>query len=395
MPSLMPQPNTRLEGATAARLRITGLLLAACAGLAACGASPVNTQAPAAELSEGRFSATEQRRIAARDPIAEGFIDALVQLPGYSPQDTTLAFERRALAADPFLRALEAAVAARGYGVRKLTTIGALNTVTHDASTDTLDPAAVVRTLSFGNAQMRRSFRQLADGSWSPTGSLFIRGADASRVRLTDNRTRRAPALRQAPAQIPTPSSPQTSPQLSAQAPLVDPLPTSPRSTRAFGESDVARTQAPSVSAARRPIAPSPAGSQAGDAQVPKNVAEIGASNYSGLFEGYDNVEELVLVFDNDSLVLGPENKRRIRDALASANTDLDLFSIIGCSFGPTRLENGNELLAIGRANRVKEELIFAGVPRERILDEGCWAGSHEASFPARGVVLTVKRSLG
>lgn len=367
------------------RKRVHSLLVAASIGLGACASAP---QEPASAFSPATGSSSpgpsaEQGR--ARDPIAESFIDALVQLPGYSPRDTTLAFERRALAADPFLRALEAAVSARGYGVRKLTTIGAINTVSHVPSADVNDPSVVVHTLSFGAAQMRRSFRRLDDGRWAPAGSLFIRGVDASRVRLGDD------------SRLPSPTSPTVQAPVLAQAPdSVNPGVGTGIQRRAPAGSPVTVSPVPPISAERQARRAPTQPPSSNDVQVPKNVAEIGSSNYSGVFEDYDNIEELILVFDNDSRVLGPANKRKIKRALADADLSRDLFSIIGCSFGPTAIENGNELLAIGRANRVKEELIFAGVPRAQILDEGCWAGSaHQENYPARGVVLSVKRARG
>lgn len=298
-------------------------------------ASSTEEGAPLAQVVEPGADDSSYERTDRR--VAKGFVDALVQLPGYSPLETTLAFERRELANDPFLRALRAELASRGYGVRVSTTLGGENTVSHTAERG--DDGELTRTLAFGDAQMRRRFAQTADRQWRPSSSLFIRGADASRVRIDESVVASAVDVTRA-ARIETP-------------PATDPsaLPT------------------------------------------PRNVAELGTSNYAGVFENYANVAELILVFPNDSMVLGPANKQRIQDTVAAVDPERDLFSIIGCSFGKTALENGNEVLATGRANRVKEELLFAGVPSERVLDEGCWAGAPEENFPGRGVVLTVKRA--
>lgn len=43
-------------------------------------------------------------------------------------------------------------------------------------------------------------------------------------------------------------------------------------------------------------------------------------------------------------------------------NPDTDVLSVIGCSLEPTAIQNGNSLLAIGRANRVKESFFGPSV---------------------------------
>ena len=58
--------------------------------------------------------------------------------------------------------------------------------------------------------------------------------------------------------------------------------------------------------------------------------------------------------------MLGERNKRLVRRAVEAFDPERDMFSIVGCSLGPTSIPNGNEALALGRANRVKEELLFA-----------------------------------
>jgi len=310
-------------------------------------APSANGQAPASERSAPT--------VGTYDGAVAGFVDALVQLPGYAPLDTTFAFERRALAGDDFLQALEYELEARGYGLRTTTTLGSANDVGHVA--EWADTGEITRTVAFGPVQMRRRFAQQADRSWFPTSSLFIRGADASRVTLGGA------------AALPVAASREMPPTATTPAPVAR---TGPTATTFATTS--ATTSASAVPAA------------------PRNVAELGRSNYAGVFERYANVDEVILVFPNDSMQLGSDNKRLIQQAVSAADRERDLFSLIGCSFGATAIENGNEVLATGRANRVKEELIFAGVPSERVLDEGCWAGDAAENFPGRGVVMTIKR---
>ena len=126
---------------------------------------------------------------------------------------------------------------------------------------------------------------------------------------------------------------------------------------------------------------------------IKKNIHDTGTSNYARLFEAYGDVESTILVFSNDSMVLGEKNKRIVADFVHKMNPDTDLVSIIGCSHGRTDITNGNSVLAVGRANRVKEAFVYAGVDYGKVLDEGCWAPTHfDEVMPRRGVVLTLKR---
>lgn len=124
-----------------------------------------------------------------------------------------------------------------------------------------------------------------------------------------------------------------------------------------------------------------------------QNMYDTRESNYATIFENYENIESTVLVFSNDSMALGTRNKRVISDFARKMNPATDLISVIGCSHGKSRIKNGNNVLAIGRANRVKEAFIYAGIDYGKVLDEGCWAPRHfDEAMPRRGVVLSIKR---
>lgn len=126
---------------------------------------------------------------------------------------------------------------------------------------------------------------------------------------------------------------------------------------------------------------------------VKKNVYETLASNYNNVFTGYEDIEQSILVFPNDSLRLGDTNKQIIEQYVSRMDPDTDVLSVIGCSHGVTKINNGNSLLALGRANRVKEAFLFSGLEHDKILDEGCWAPqTFDEVMPRRGVVLTLKR---
>lgn len=125
------------------------------------------------------------------------------------------------------------------------------------------------------------------------------------------------------------------------------------------------------------------------------NLFYADQSNFSSVLDNYEQIERQIVVFGNDSMILGNTNKLLIEQFVQQRFNPKDLISLVGCSNGPTVLEIGNEGLALGRAERVTQALLSQGVARDRILDEGCWAPvSAGDKFPSRGVVLELWREL-
>lgn len=126
---------------------------------------------------------------------------------------------------------------------------------------------------------------------------------------------------------------------------------------------------------------------------VEPNNLFYGTSAFESEFDGLERVERQVIVFANDSLNLGERNKRLVARLVRGSIRVADRISLIGCSTGHTALDIGNEGLALGRAERVIDELVDQGIPREKILDEGCWAPvSAGDDFPGRGVIIDIWR---
>ncbi|MFK7857726.1 MAG: hypothetical protein AB8B64_02820 [Granulosicoccus sp.] len=118
-------------------------------------------------------------------------------------------------------------------------------------------------------------------------------------------------------------------------------------------------------------------------------------SNFSSILDNYEQIERQIVVFGNDSMILGNTNKSLIEQFVQERFGPDDLISLVGCSNGPTALDIGNEGLALGRAERVTQALLSQGIARDRILDEGCWAPvSARNRFPSRGVVLELWRKI-
>ena len=116
-------------------------------------------------------------------------------------------------------------------------------------------------------------------------------------------------------------------------------------------------------------------------------------SNFGSVFDNYERVLRQVIPFGDDSLRLGTTSKQLVNNVLQSYRESTDVLGVVGCSNGKTRLDIGNEGLALGRAGRVTDELLSMGVPRTDILDEGCWSPQTAGErFPSRGVVLELWR---
>lgn len=123
------------------------------------------------------------------------------------------------------------------------------------------------------------------------------------------------------------------------------------------------------------------------------NLFHGGESAFSSLLDDYNKIQRQIIVFGDDSLVLGETNKSLLDQFVESQYQRGDIISLVGCSNGPTSLEIGNEGLALGRAKRVTVALMTRGVEREQVLNEGCWAPvSAGDAFPNRGVVLELWR---
>ncbi len=126
------------------------------------------------------------------------------------------------------------------------------------------------------------------------------------------------------------------------------------------------------------------------------NLFNGGPSEFRTVLDDYNRIIREFIIFPNDSQFLGKQGKRTVKKLVNRYSENSDLFGIIGCSNGPTSLAIGNEGLAMGRAQRIAEELIAAGISREKVLDEGCWSPTTDApGFPNRGVVVDLWRRAG
>lgn len=289
--------------------------------------------------------------------ISINLVDAISQYPKLSPLLATVQVSKPQ---NPFERQIHEEMTERGFKLEPHKTGQAANGVRaaiHGNHNDDTDQAPLY-VLSIGDISAERRF-DIIDGNTMPSSELVLRGGDERKVTLND-------------------------PKL-------------------FGDIDAAYStvafkpnEGPTIADVLRPSAEKMRGivESADEAVVVKrNIYDTMTSNFSGIYTDYEDVEQRILVFPNDSLRLGETNKQIIEQYVEMMDTSTDVLSVIGCSHGATKINNGNSLLAIGRANRVKEAFLFSGIEHDAVMEEGCWAPqTFDGDLPNRGVVLTLKR---
>ena len=303
---------------------------------------------------------THSKSIGATNKITADFVNALKQIPTHAPASSTVQFLSTDQG-DEFTVAFHDEIRRAGFAVRWID--GQLNDNLFQyrrVIEDGIDSMVRQRfEIAVGHVELRRTYVGDSAADVMPVTPLYIRGADATHVVLNDavfTQVVSAPSKRESTLSVPDNANPLSvwargaSPQQQKPLPLV---------------------ALPSV----------------------RNVFELGGSNYSDALSNHTTLVERILTFPNDSLRLGDVNKQIIYSVVSAFNPETDIFSVLGCSLGPTALSSGNAALALGRASRVSEALLFAGIDPDKILDEGCWAGDSTGNtLPRRGVVLTLNR---
>ncbi len=341
--------------------------------------------------------------------IAQDFVNVLVQIDQLPASSTTLSIPAAQLSNDRFVAALKEWLSLAGYAIRTGPGVPGEQFVSYSVSYDE-DPGngpISTYTVSVGPVSVRRSYLGLYDGHVRPLASMQVKGTDASTLRVSDDlfKAVRPPPPDSQSSEIVVqsePAKPLVMPQLTA-TPVVAGQARVTDSTGMNGQVDTQQQSLLDIVApATSSLASLDSDPLSGRRQVTlselsqaptRNFRELGQSNFADVFGSLTMVMESSLLFDNDSLRLGRANKDRVRQFVSKFNPQSDVFSVIGCSNGATSLAMGQEGLALGRAERVKQELLYAGVPSKNILEEGCWAGEYyDEKMPRRGVVLSLKR---
>ncbi|MFK7853792.1 MAG: hypothetical protein AB8B79_06755 [Granulosicoccus sp.] len=329
--------------------------------------------------------------------MAIDFVNALQQIRELVPSATTVQL-LRADRSDLFTASMQTALEDAGYGIRWVEDDGGNYLMQYRQVREATSGATHrdIYEVAVGQVEMRRTYVLGTEVGVKPVTPLYVRGTDASNIVLNDSVFEPVEVSQQpqnAPAAVVIPVPPKAiAPKLQTTEPVatVSPVELGIDNQSRLAVPDEANplqglvSDATSTKSLTLPLVALP--------RV-ENVFELGGSNFEDILAGHVKVEEQILTFPNDSLRLGDLNKRFIERMVVRFDAQSDVFSLIGCSLGPTNIEGGNAALALGRASRVREALLFAGVPQNKILDEGCWAGdSADNTLPRRGVVVTLNR---
>ncbi len=369
--------------------------------------------------------------------VSRDVVSVLQQVERLSPSKTTLGTSDASLQQGAFAKALTDELRAAGYAMRSVGAGPETLPVSYSLERSDAEGANAATqstrtiTVTMGDVAVRRTYISQADGEVVPTGLMQIRGVDASTITLNNDifSTPSVNTQQSAPPAV-TPPVPVVAEgeQLveSSQAPEIQPSssqsvqvqPTDIQSAQIVEPQNIVESQnvqqpsaailalaadnaslpllnliAPSVAAAE-PQALGAIGLLVEDKT--HNIRQLQQSNFESLFAEMGIVDEKILTFENDSTRMGGLNKARLNELLEGYKSESgDILSVIGCSLGPTAHVGGQEGLARGRAKRVREELLYAGVPDNKILAEGCWAeDTFDERMPRRGVVVTLKRPI-
>ncbi len=328
--------------------------------VAGCGILPSDSRQQPPKNASETAPVTDDRK-SAMALVTADFVNALRQIPGLAPVRTTVNMltERRN---DAFSLSIRQALDDAGFAVRWTGVDATEHLLSYRREQEaSFDGDERVRfDLALGSIELRRTYLIPRVGKVRPVTPMYVKGADASAILLDDgvfDESSAPGALATLPLlTVPVDENPLPSllPSALSGKPLTWPL-----------------IALPEV----------------------QNVFELGGSNFRTSLARHEILAEQILTFPNDSLRLGKINKQLIAGLVDQFDPTRDIFSLVGCSLGPTQVKGGNAALALGRAGRVREALLFSGVSQDKILDEGCWAGDGAATtLPPRGVVITLNR---
>ena len=322
---------------------------------------------PTVDSTVNRSAFNNTNPIALADRTMVNDLSAVV-VQIFDPLDTTLQVTRSNN--DPIMQYLVGVLAEKGFGIQRVSADQGAHYLSYERTITDADDGLLF-AVSIGPVVASRHYKMIDNNVISPTSVVQLSGtrvpvivtdAPSGRFQVTDTALSRA-------QYVATLSLDEQSPLIS----LITPDVVSSVTTRSATGPSLQALNSSKIEVA--------------------NLFYGNDSNFASILDDYEQVDRQVIVFGDDSMILGDTNKQLIDQFVDDKLGQNDVISLVGCSNGPTALDIGNEGLALGRAKRVTEALMARGVARERILDEGCWAPVRAGDrFPSRGVVLELWR---
>ena len=343
---------------------MTGAAIALCAcALAGC-ATPVETSdAPAGLLPDGGGPGLADdafERLVATDLVA-----VMMQLPERSPFATTV---QVATPRTAFGAALGESLRGGGYGIQRVSADQGQHHLRHGVvvAEDERGPLTTY-ALAVGDVALERDYRDVG-GATVPSSAVRVRGATPTRVVVNDDVHRRRGVAATFPSGVVF---------LGTDGEVLErrerEVRLSEASARAAGERVeterfLVLARANLFLGDRLASEPEPAGARVPIRQVHLRFA------------------------DPDALRLGEPNKRALARLRGFYRAATDRFSVTGCSHGRSLLWDGTESDALARSQRVKEELVRAGVVSGRVREEGCFSTRYGDDLEPGSVIVTLER---
>lgn len=295
---------------------------------------------------------------AAERLVAKDFAQIVSQVERYTPQQTTFLVPKPIGPVSPFDIALREELTIAGYAIEVLTFTADVSdpVISHRVERSTLNDGELrTYTFSINNVSFRRGYAIDHGGQIRPTTTMQAKGIESNVLRQDDS-------IFGSEFNLPANNS-------------------GSNPTVIAGD-----TTALSV--------PVPIGEEL--IVIPPIVDASSGSDEESVLKGTRIVDESLLVFNGESLVLGEANKRRVISVVNNYNSDSDVFSLLGCvrSEDLEWTEEANELV-LGRTERVRSELRYAGIPDDKIKTEECGFGfgAQAPDLPADSLLLLLNRS--
>lgn len=326
--------------------------------------------------------------------IAADFVATIAQIPATDPTTTILHTDKPTTRfGELLLGTLQKAGFDLRVGSESSDVWLAYKAIRDEQSSESGNPVYTF-IVAAGDVKLKRSY-EVDQYGVKPTGGMFVRGASINNVVSDDSMfSIRKPKPQTAP--------PPNIADLNSDGVSIAGIPTSKpfvKSNTVFTPEEMQKLEQ------RRELEASVAAlallndadslnefnSSNAYSEVP-NMAVNMKSRYQDIFDEYEVLNTSILVFPDDSLLLGRDNKQVLRRYANDFNEETDVMSVIGCSHGKSKLANGNAYLANNRAFRVKEEFIAIGLSPKTVLEEGCWADEAYGDMPLRGVLVQHKR---
>ncbi len=344
--------------------------------LSGCGGAPkkIVSELPSAKASS---LITNNQGVAAL--VAKDLVGVMSQIDVLVPAETILYADRPA---DQFGERMVIALQDAGYRLR-LAQAEQEPRLAYDIQED-LTKSNYTVIVSAGLVKVKRRYAVNDDQQVvQPASSIFVLGASGDNIALNDSIfANQQPSLPASENQV-----------TETQVALATPVPPKKEIIKEELVQSVAVQPKPVVGE-NEPVVNIALNSDL-KPTTKKNMYQTRKSNFEELLDQFNTVRREIMVFPNDSLVMGVGNKQIASEMVENFRAESDVVSVIGCSHGKSAIDNGNQVLANGRANRVKNEFIASGIQAELVLHEACWANVHfDEMMPRRGVVVTHKRKL-